>query len=55
MIIKNNLYKPISIILDTKRRLVLEGKESKSINLKEKTSHMIDLEKLGKIQITEND
>lgn len=55
MTIKNNLYKPLSIILDKSRQITLEGKESKKINLKKKTEHMISLEKLGKIKITEVD
>jgi len=54
MVIKNNLYKPLSIFMDTKRQMTLEGKESKEVKLKAKTEHMISLEKLGKIKITED-
>jgi hypothetical protein len=53
MTIKNNLYNPISIVLDKSRKIDLVGKESKKIPLKNKTEHMISLEKLGKIKITE--
>ena len=52
MTIKNNLYQPISILIDSKHSFSLAGKETKTIPLTEKSEHMKTLEKSGTIKIT---